>query len=143
MDQWNDNYFNNSKLITEQFGKWPSFHDAEVLRFELSRSLEKGRDPRAWLRMDLHVFTLSAELNEHGNYRTEKDFLITLTFTKIENLKIEDFNYQNVIHDLVCSKNVDGKLEIRIYPLFGLFGEFSCEKAEVTDIRAWNLALNQ
>jgi hypothetical protein len=131
-------FFSNSNLVMERFGKWPSFHDAEILRVELWRNPDVRQNPSAILRMDIYVFEVSPDLDERGYFRLENESVICLLFNGVEDLKIADFNYQNVIQELSCSKLKNGRLAFEIYSSFGLSGSFSCIEAEVTEVRPWN-----
>ena len=51
----------NSHLLTDVFGRWPSFHDAEVTRIVLDR------DETPYLEATIHVFEMTSQI-EHGAY---------------------------------------------------------------------------
>lgn len=84
-----------SELLTRIFHGWPSFHDAEIVRFSLQRQ------PRsAFLECVIHVFATPGALDADEHFVTTDHTLVTLRFDGIELQRLEDFNQQNVIDDL-------------------------------------------
>lgn len=81
----------NAGLVIPPFGGWPCFHDAEILRLTLQR--EKAT---AYLEGVFHVFNQSHDSQK----RDRNHVLVTIRFDAIDELKLEDFNRQNVIDDL-------------------------------------------
>lgn len=79
-------------LVTPKFGGWPCFHDAEIVRLTLQR--EKST---AYLEGVFHVFNQSHDSPEQ---RDRNHMLVTIRFEAIDQLRLEDFNRQNVIDDL-------------------------------------------
>lgn len=130
-------FIGNFGLVTDRFGSWPSFHDSEILRIELSRSLEVRR-PNTVLRMDIYVFISSPEIDARGYYKLENPSVVSFLFEDIDDLDIEDFNHQNVIEELLFSRIVDGRIEVKIHSIFGLFGSFSCSEVLVTAVKPWS-----
>ena len=121
--------FANSRLLTQRFGEWPSFHDAEILRLELIR------DSGVSLRMEVYLFTRSSEVDEHGRFRHEKPSIVTLQFDGLQDLSLAEFNEQNVLGELVCSRLNDNRLQVELYSLYGLGGQFTCSEAQVLQVR--------
>jgi hypothetical protein len=82
------NKIQNAELLTDIFGKFPSFHDAEVVQIILNRKVNNKFCP-----------TLEALINIE-QYNLGNSFLVNLKFTNIFGLKLENFNHQNVLGDL-------------------------------------------
>jgi hypothetical protein len=83
-------------LVTDVFGRWPSFHDAEVLRLRLDRQGEAG----PWLEADIYAFAMTSETDERGHYVLDKQHVVTLRFDGLLALELRGFNQQNVISSL-------------------------------------------
>jgi hypothetical protein len=76
----------NAELLVDIFGKFPSFHDAEVWKITLNRKeIEK---PSPTLEALIYVYS-------SGN-----KCLVNLEFTGVFGLKLENFNHQNALGDL-------------------------------------------
>jgi hypothetical protein len=120
--------FSNSALLTERFGGWPCFHDAEVLRVEMSRVND------VVLSMDVYVFRYSNETDASGRLKLKDPTVVKLEFGNVVNMQFENFNEQNVLGDLVCERREDGSIAVEIVSLYGLSGEFSCEHARVAAV---------
>jgi len=92
--------FQNSEALPRVFGSWPSFHDSEVIAIRLRR---EGQDAPL-LEADIHVFEVTNETDERGYSICTNHTLVTLLFTYIEELEVEEFNKQNVLFDLCVER---------------------------------------
>jgi hypothetical protein len=127
----------NHKLITDWFGYWPSFHDAEVLSMDLNRRpREKGPGPSLVAR--LHTFEMTSEVDDRGYYKLRKHAIITLEFDGIEGISLDGFNGQNALAglDLEEAVNQEGQpaLTIVFHPSFGVGCDFQCTLARVRSV---------
>jgi len=141
-------HIKNSYKITDVFGYWPSFQDAEILEVRMTVA---GAEP--WttgsespaLEMTVHVFERTNDLTPEGRFVLSKHTLVRLRFGKIEGLQLSNFWYQNCISELDLGivparpsrdrNSVEaprpGLLHIEIHSSVGLSGKFKCESAEV------------
>ena len=133
-----------SEKLLAIFGRWPSFHDAEVLEIHLSRT-PKGpggkRDRRVELLAKIHAWDMTNELDSRGYYVLKNHTLVTLRFSGLEELKLEGFNHQNVIFGLtILPKETSGagssKFHVEFDPSFGVDIIFECSAIEVVDATA-------
>jgi hypothetical protein len=99
--------------VVAYFGRWPSFHDAEIVSVHINRgststvSLTRavdGRDPS----------------------------IVTFTFVNIVDLKLdgEDADVQNVIHSLTVDTTPEG-IRVKFAPCYGIWGEVTAKSASV------------
>lgn len=95
------------------FGRWPSFHDAEILSLELNR-----HGPS---RARLHTWVRSPEIDAQGSYKTDKHCTIAFLLEEISELEVNGFNSQNVISSLEISKQ-EGGYRLSFSPCYGLAG---------------------
>jgi hypothetical protein len=86
----------NASLLTDRFGYWPSFHDAEIVRARFER---EGPDA-PWMECDIHVFEMTPEVDLEGHYVLTKHTLVTLRFCDIGLEEFKWWNHQNVISSL-------------------------------------------
>lgn len=97
------NYLQNAELLVETIGKFPTFHDAEVLEISLKRSAaEKLSPPR--LETTIRIIEIEAQTSEEKSVYIYHQFDVQLSFTNIFGVKIENFNHQNVIDDVVVKE---------------------------------------
>jgi len=125
------------KRITDWFGSWPSFRDAEVLSMHLDRrSSEKGCGSKLTVR--IHAYEMTSEVDERGRYKTIKHVIITLEFEGVQEIVLDDFNCQNSLWDLSLEETVDEDrqpaLGVSFRPNFGVRCDFCCMLARVKSI---------
>jgi Immunity protein 50 len=92
--------FENAALLTEIFGRWPSFHDAEVL----SVSLDRRGDSGPTLDFSIYVFEMTPEVDGEGFFVLQKHTDVVLRFTGVDLLGLAWINQQNVIEELIVSE---------------------------------------
>ncbi len=95
------------------FGRWPSFHDAEILSVELNRFGPS--------RVRIHTWARSPEIDAQGFYKTDKHCTIAFLLEGVIGLEVSEFNSQNVISSLEITKQ-DGDYRLTFSPCFGLSG---------------------
>ena len=130
-----------TELLTQIFGRWPSFHDAEVVRISLERTADFVAGPAC--EIDIHVFEMTSELDERNHYVLRHHTLVTLRLEGVGESELSGFNNQNVLADLHIGVLVRPpgdtlKYELTLDPSYGLSARFACESLMVTAARAWN-----
>jgi hypothetical protein len=118
-------------LVTPHFGGWPCFHDAEIVRLKLQR--EK---PTAYLEGVFHVFNQSHDSPEK---RDRNHMLVTIRFEAIDQLRLEDFNRQNVIDDLNVEAVGGGgkRFAVRMLANNGCDIGFLCDAVRVVSVEPY------
>jgi len=83
-----------SEEILSIFGRWPSFHDAEILSVFLDRNAHKGKHgPTAIIKV--HCFLITNEIIDN-KYRTIKHNIITFAFYDVVEFELSyGFGQQN------------------------------------------------
>lgn len=127
--------------LTSVFGRWPSFHDAEVVRIVLDRSGSEGPS----LEARLHVFEMTDRVGPTGAYVLENHTLVTLGFSGVALERMEDFNHQNVLWDLVLtaidSEGSGGRrIAVSMASSHGLDATFECTSCKILDVRPFDPA---
>jgi len=129
-----------SELVTQVFGYWPSFHDAEVIRmsFETTTPYAAGPD----LRADIYTFEITNEVGSNGAFILQHHTLVSFRFSGIENLRMDGFGNQNAIMGLsiadVRSRQLETiNFEVTFEGSFGVSAEFMCRDVSVESVRAW------
>jgi Immunity protein 50 len=122
----------DGEALTQIFGGWPSFHDAEVLEIRLDRHGISGPQ----LEAKIYVFEMTPEVTSDGSYRLRHETAATLLFGGVDTLQLEDFNQQNVLWDLSLIDISDRQLEVLKWEVsfqssFGVSAQFLCETIAV------------
>jgi hypothetical protein len=106
--------------VVAWFGRWPTFHDAEVLSITLERP--------GHARVSIHAFEKTAEVDVSGHYILTKHTTVTFSFegfpldqSGLTNIKIEDFNHQNVLSSAAVNK-IAGGYELILDGCYGVTG---------------------
>jgi hypothetical protein len=123
------------KLISV-FGKWPSFHDAEV------HSLTYERSPEDFsIVAVIHVFQMTDNLDARGRFQLVNHTRVTFRFVDCENVRLEGFNAQNVLSSLAFTAKADAQPKRPFFVSFnasyGLDGMLDCRQIEVADASPW------
>lgn len=103
------------ELLTECFGKWPCFHDAEVLSVFLTRSGESV----------LRIYP----------YYPDKPATVDFVLSGITDIELADFSSQNVIHSVHIEKakdqHGDDVYRLTLGPCYGVAGRVDAESLRV------------
>jgi hypothetical protein len=130
-----------AELLTSIFGYWPSFHDAEVVRFCAARTPTFTDGPA--VEADVHVFEMTSEVAASGHYVLRRHTLVTLRFTGATEVRMAHFNNQNALMGLwikdITERQLEGlRYEVGFDGSFGLDAGLLCRDVEVTAVRAWD-----
>jgi len=122
-----------SERLVARFGVWPSFHDAEVVRFVLDREGANGPTGE----MTVHVWVMTGTVDSRGYYVLEKHTLVRFLFEQITSCQFSDFNQQSVLFDLeIKAEAVDGEAAFSVVldSSYGLDGSFVCGRIVIADV---------
>jgi hypothetical protein len=131
----------DSKKLTDIFGYWPSFHDAEVIELHFWRGdvePDVGRYVFPVLKVDLFVWELTNDLNRQGYLVLLHHTLTTLRFHDVNEFRMEGFNHQNAILGLSIireerSQGPSPVFAVHFDPAHGMGASFICSRVEVVD----------
>ena len=130
----------NAHALTQLFGYWPSFHDAEVLTMHLDRSGEDGPS----LEAQVHVFEMTDQVDDRGFYILRKHALVTLRFADILLRNLQWFNQQNSLSGLGIyaaeEEDVDGRaIGVSFGSNYGVEAELLCRRASILKVESYEL----
>ena len=131
-------YIENVSALESIFGRWPSFHDAEVLRVVLDRSGDDGPT----LYTTIHLFEMTSEVDAKGYFVLKNHTEVELMFTTVELIRLQGFNNQNVISTLKINptepRNAGSRrLRVELSSSYGLETVFECERAVVSEVKPY------
>ena len=125
----------NVHLLEDVFGRFPSFHDAEVLRITMNRVLG-GVLPT--LEAQVHVFEMTSEIVD-GSYVLKNHTRVTFQFLEFDELVLEGFNHQNALQglrliDISDRQLEDLKFEVGFDGIFGVDASFKCKSIKIVSV---------
>jgi hypothetical protein len=123
------------------FGRWPSFHDAQVIEIQLLRKPAGQRGSHnnyPYLLAKIHVREMTKEVDARGYFVLKNHTLVTMRFSGMQGLKLEGFNDGNVIFGLEIQPNesadhANSKFHVEFDPSLGVGAIFDCSAIEVVD----------
>ena len=131
-------FIKNSRLLTDLFGYWPEFHDAEIVDLFLSVGCAKPWIPGC----DSPNIEMKLELCD-WNGSTART-LVEMYFGSVREVELTDFSYQNSVEEILFHTEPrqlpDGRggmsapfdiVRVEIIANCGLTAKFECKKAEV------------
>jgi len=133
-------FFENHGLVLDRFGRWPSFHDAEVHRVILDRT---KRNPAGSfvpsVEIQIRCWIMNYEVSADGNYKQENDSVVHFQFEDVFNFELEGFNHQNVLSSLnlaLANESPSGAraLHVELEHCYQFCGEFSARKARILKV---------
>ncbi len=130
-----------SEKLTNVFGYWPSFHDAEVLELHFDRGnikTDKGIYKFPLLTLKIHLWELTKEGNSKGHLVCRHHTIATLNFSDVSDFQMQGFNHQNALLQLSVrreyrSDDPSPYFAVELDPAFGMCASFKCLHMEVVD----------
>lgn len=127
-----------TELVLSALGHWPSFHDSEVTHFRLFRG-ETTDAKKSDAELDVKVREYETRNEGSAEYELvlTKNVLIRFAFAGVEEVQVEDFNFQNVINSLTIEKQRtrdDERIRVEVESIFGFGATWLCRSATVTDV---------
>lgn len=130
-------YLENHQAVTDFYGCWPSFHDAEV------HSISIGRDTLLFddvtevsLELVVHCFQMTQSVKDDGYLDLLKHSLVHFEFKEVDHVTLAHFNHQNAIYGLGFEDaNSDpARFKVSIVGAHGLDGSFTAGKGRIISI---------
>jgi hypothetical protein len=125
----------DSQLVLDH-GKWPNFHDAEIINLNIWRG-DVRPDDNVWIGPVIEAtFELCA---------LKKPYIAVLRFHDCNRIRMEEFNHQNAIYDLSFKFEERGSctdgtplspyIVVSFKQAFGLALSFKCFRIQAIDRR--------
>jgi hypothetical protein len=138
-----ENIIEGSEKLTSVFDYWPSFHDAEILEFNLWRGDVQPQEKKyifPVLTTKIHLWEITAEVDSRGYLVLRHHTLATVRFHDVDNFRMEGFNHQNAILGLHFTTEDRGEVLppyvcVEFEPAFGISATFRCSRVEVVDAK--------
>lgn len=124
--------------VLSELGWWPSFHDAEVVHFSLSRgATPELRKSEAQLEVQVREYETRHAGTAQYELALVKNIVIRFVFTGVEEVQVEDFNFQNVINSLEIrreSEVPESRIRVEIESTYGFGASLFCTTAQVASV---------
>lgn len=136
----------NSELLVNTIGRFPTFHDSEVVQLVLDR----GEGETIWepfLLAKIRVMKLVNKDDGEGNYIWGYH-LVVLRFFNIDDVNLQGFNLQNVLFDLHIDEIPAPELtttryEVVFVSCYGVGMEFTCSETIIESVGPLEIIKNQ
>ncbi|MGB1126058.1 MAG: Imm50 family immunity protein [Phycisphaeraceae bacterium] len=126
-----------AQKVIDVFGCFPAFHDAEIVHMAFSRGEPDACAPT--IDFTLHGWEMTSDVEESGHLKLIKHHLVDFRFFGVEYMKLDGWNHQNVLFELIIKtieQPTDNTLiEVELSTSFGLDGNFRAVSGEVLDVR--------
>jgi len=124
--------------VLAALGFWPSFHDAEIISFAVSRALPLESGVSA-ANLTVHVRQYAEVGAGTAEYQLAivKSILVNFIFNGVLDLSISEFNHQNVINSITFKKTeFQGapSISVDIESIWGFGGWLQCNSVAVESV---------
>jgi hypothetical protein len=120
----NPAYISNYKAVTNFYGFWPSFHDANVIEYKIS--LEA-------IDLTLHTWQMTREVDSKGHFILKKHSLVKFRFKGISDAKMDAFSANNILYELNLVPEKDlSSFTVELESVMDMSGSFSSRAGEVS-----------
>jgi hypothetical protein len=119
-------YIRNHESVVSFFGLWPSFHDANVVAYEL-------RDGK--ITLTLHTWLMTREVDPKGFFVLKNHALVNFRFGDLYNVKMEAFKSENILFTLEISPSLEpSSFNVELDSVMDMSGSFSARSGEIVSI---------
>jgi Immunity protein 50 len=130
------NLVEGSDKVERILGRWPDFHDAEVLSITLDRAPAEAGPT---VQIAVHAFEMTKDVDASGHYVLRNHVLVTFVLHNAEVVRLEGFNQQNVLDGLSFTKPEKPVadtmvVEVELESSFGVSAIFQCARVEVVSV---------
>ena len=119
-------YIQNHETVVSFFGRWPSFHDANVLAYEA------GADS---ISLTLHTWLMTDQVDAMGYFVLRNHALVSFRFASLHDAKMDSFRSGNILFGLEISPcSVPASFHVKLDSVMDMSGSFSARSGEVVSV---------
>lgn len=131
-------HIDGSEKVLKALGFWPSFHDAEVISFSVSRALPLDTKI-CFAKLAVHVRQYAEVGVGTAEYALAivKSILVNFIFSGVSGLSVSEFNHQNVINSIEfrSAESLGApSISVDIESIWGLGGSLQCNSVVVESV---------
>src|SRR5258708_173026 len=121
-------YIRNHEAVVTFFGRWPSFHDANVLAYER----ESGADS---ISLTLHTWLMTDQVDAKGSFVLRNHALVSFRFESLHDVQMDAFRSSNILFGLEISPCPDpASFHVELDSVMDMSGSFSARSGEVVSV---------
>lgn len=132
-------YINNHEAVVSIYGRWPMFHDGEIMSLLMDRTrILFGDVANATVEIVIHCFEMAEALEENECPRSVSHNLVHFAFDQVEEVVLNQFNHQNALMGLLFHKLADDsnpRFKVTVDSAFGLAGSFVARGGRVVSVK--------
>jgi len=129
----------NAAPVVALYGRWPTFHDADLRRLTLDLVTPSSERPRC--EATLLAFRMTDKVDARGYYVLEDHALVTLCFENVHVACLPEFEIPG-LHQLLgltieladTALSSDRRLKVTLWPVAGGHGVLYCDRASVLSL---------
>jgi hypothetical protein len=127
-----ESFIIDADKVLARFGKWPHFHDMEVVSLHMDRHGPAGPS----IEFVVFAWNYTGRIAPQGHYEQCTHSLIRFRCDRVRSNQFNDFNHQNVLDGLEFSLSADESKSVKVVlpSIYGLGGSFSCASVRVVDV---------
>jgi hypothetical protein len=131
-------HIDGSEKVEKALGLWPSFHDAEVISFSVSRALPLDTNI-CFAKLVVHVRQYAEVGVGTAEYALAivKSVLVNFIFKGVSDLSVSEFNHQNVINSIEF-KSTEAlgapSISVKVESIWGFGGSLQCNSVVVESV---------
>ena len=119
----------NHHLVTDHFGYWPDFHDAEIISVCCNRNFDTSSPS---IEIKIYAFEMTDKVVGR-HYKLIKHCMIDLELIGIVESELIGFNHQNAINRIEFGKEEE-LITVEIDHAFGVSGFISTHRARINNL---------
>jgi hypothetical protein len=123
----------NSNLIIDHFGYWPTFHDSEIISITFERTLDKGTSS-ALLRV--YSFEMTDKVVNRF-YKLIKHCFVDIEISDLVKTEMDGFNHQNAVLALEFGREGDNVF-CNMVSAYGVEGYIEGKKIKIKRLEPIN-----
>ncbi len=121
-------YIRNHQGVVDFLGRWPSFHDANVLAYDI------GSEPES-LSFTLHTWLMTDEVDAKGYFVLRNHALVSFRFGSLHEVEMDAFRSGNILFGLEIHQNSDAaSFHVELDSVMDMSGSFSARSGEVVSV---------
>ena len=108
------------------FGRWLSFHDAEVLTYD---SAEDS------ISLTLHAWLMTDEMDAEGYFVLQNHALVSFRFDGLQEVRMDAFRSGNILFGIEITSCADSALfQVDLNSVMDMSGSFSARSGEIVSV---------
>jgi len=121
-------FIKNHQRVVDFFGRWPSFHDANVPAYEMGADHES-------LSLTLHTWLMTDQVDAKGFFVLRNHALVSFRFGGLRDVVMDAVRSGNILFGMEISQNSDAtSFHVELDSVMDMSGSFSARSGEVVSV---------